>query len=446
MKGTIVFLALLAVVLAGVILVFTQGGKYQHLMFIGAPIAIILLSLIFFSRGILIFLTALCLMLGQSRLNSVIPFMADLRWVFFALFSFHVLGDMLKGRAVRGFRNFDILVGIFISYALASVMYSPYKDLTLERTATVFFLYISVFWVIWKYTYNEGPEKVVNLVLWALKIILIFSYLLIFVSPDESFMSGRFRGLFQNPNSTGLICAILLPLSLWRLFEHKNNITLLLFLLMIVSLFLSGSRGSLQAALVSLGYFIYTRQKRYRPLVFFASLTFILILFWIIETIATAYFRTYIRADSIPELGGRLQIWQVAVSLIKESPIFGHGFGVENKIFALKFSSRIAKSQISYVHNSYLGMLIQLGIVGVILFYLPLFLLLFNELTRKKTSDVSSLHLALRSSLIAGLLCCLYESWIYSVGNSQAFPFWVTVMLLVFCRQQNKEKINLEGT
>ena len=216
---------------------------------------------------------------------------------------------------------------------------------------------------------------------------------------------------------------------------------------MILSLFLSGSRGSLQAAVVSLGYFIYIRKRKYRPLVFFSFTSFILVLFWVIETLAKTYFRSYIRAESIPELGGRLGIWQTALNLIMESPVLGHGFGVENKIFGLKYAAyHNIKGQISYVHNSYLGMLIQLGIIGLILFFLPLFILLFKELFHGQRSDVFPLRLALRRSLISGLLCCLYESWVYSVGNSQTFPFWVTVMLLLFCRQQDKAKISLEGT
>jgi O-antigen ligase len=446
MNKNILFIIVVILILSGVILVFTQGGKYQPLMLFGVPIALILLSLIFFSRGILVFLTAFCLMLGQSRIGFILPIISDLRWVFFALFSFHVFGDMLIGRTVRGVKIFDILAGIFISYAVASVAYSPFKNLTIERSTTILFLYISVFWIIWKYAYNEGPEKVVRLVLQALLIILILSYFLILINPSDSFMIGRFRGLFQNPNSIGLICAILLPLGIWDFLMTKKKSALLLLILMLLSLFLSGSRGSLQAALVSSGYYLFIRRKKYRPLVLFSFISIMLVLFWVIETVAITYFKSYIRADSIPELGGRLGIWQEAVRLIMENPIFGRGFGVENKIFALKFTTHQARGQISYVHNSYLGMLIQLGIVGLIIFYLPLFILLFKELFYKHRGDVYRLRLALRSSLIAGLLCCLYESWIYSVGNSQTFPFWITVMLLLFCRQQDKEKISLEGT
>ena len=310
---------------------------------------------------------------------------------------------------------------------------------------TILFLYISVFWFIWKYAYTEGPEKIVHLILRAMMLILIASYSWILIGPSAAFSGGRFQGIFQNPNSIGLICAILLPLSLWHLLETKKKSALLLFILMLLSLFLSGSRGSLQAALVSLGYFIYVRKKKDRPLVFFSFTSAILILFWAIETWMKTHFMSYIRSESIPELGGRLGLWRAALDLIMQRPFFGYGFGVENKMVLTSALFRI-KGHLSYVHNSYLGMLIQLGVVGLIIFYLPLFILLFKELSHKQRSDVFPLRLALRGSLMAGLICCFYESWIYSVGNSQTFPFWVTVMLLLFCRQQDKAKISLEGT
>ena len=55
------------------------------------PLGLILLSLVLFSRGILIFLTALCLSFAQSpSLGMIASAAMRLRWIFFALFTFHV--------------------------------------------------------------------------------------------------------------------------------------------------------------------------------------------------------------------------------------------------------------------------------------------------------------------------------------------------------------------
>ncbi|MCX5704061.1 MAG: hypothetical protein NT066_06200, partial [Candidatus Omnitrophica bacterium] len=165
------------------------------------PLWVLVISLVFFSRGILIFLTIFCLVLAQGPFLAIQLVATNLRWVFLILFAFHVFGDGFLGRAVRKIKTFDVSAFLFISYALLSIFYSPYPSLTLERATTVLLLYFSVFWVIWKYAYDQGPEKVVYLLLKATMLVFIISYLMLFIRPSDVFMYARFQGIFQSPNS-----------------------------------------------------------------------------------------------------------------------------------------------------------------------------------------------------------------------------------------------------
>ena len=170
--------------------------------------------------------------------------------------------------------------------------------------------------------------------------------------------------------------------------ETRKKTELFLFLLISTALLASGARASLNAIAVATGYFIYIRAKEYRPLVLFSSISFILIAVWIIEIAVKKFFLSYIRADTISLLGGRLLIWPIAIDLIKAKPIFGYGFGVEEKVITTSgifFPGQlvIQKKFGYYAHNSYLGMLIQLGIVGFTIFFIPLFVLLVKELSLK---------------------------------------------------------------
>lgn len=403
------------------------------------PFILIAFSSVFFSRGILIFLTALCLPLAQSPFRMIQSAAIHLRWVFFALFFLHVFGDIFLGRTVRKIKIFDALAIVFVVFAFFSSLYSLYPSLTIERATTALALYISVFWIIWKYVYEQGAEKAVSLILNVTLLIFIISYLMIFISPRMVFLSGRFQGILQNPNSIGITCAIFLPLSLWQFLETKKKTPLFLFFLMLVALFISASRNSINAAVIAMGYFIYMRSKKYRPLIFFTSMSLIAILAWAIQTLAKQFFYAYYRTETIPTLGGRVEIWPLAWNLIMDKPIFGYGFGVEERILSLKYAILSQKGFSGYLHSSYLGIILQLGIIGFILFFIPLFILLFKELFSRPDSRMPSLRHALRTSFMAGLLCCLFESWVYSVGNAQAFPFWIIVMLLVFYRYQDKE-------
>ncbi|OGX18892.1 MAG: hypothetical protein A3K83_01100 [Omnitrophica WOR_2 bacterium RBG_13_44_8b] len=409
------------------------------------PFGMILLSLVFFSRGILIFLTAFCLMVTQSHIVEVRSITLYLRWVFFFLFAFHVFGDIFLGRTVRNIKSFDVVAIFFIVYAFMSTSYSPYPSLTLERSTTILLLYISVFWIIWKYAFEQGPEKIIHIVLQVTTIIFIASFLMLFIGPYRPFLVGRFTGIFNNPNSLGIICAMLMPLALWEYLTTQNKTYLILFFIMLVSLFLSVSRGSINAAILGLIYFIYARSKKYRPAVFFFSVAVILTLLWLIQTVARHFFLVYFRVESIPTGAGRFEVWPVALRLILESPIFGYGFGVEETLLKLKhIVPRIHPG--GYFHNSYLGITLQLGLLGAVILLFPLFTLLFKELFSKQDDNAPLLRYALRASLIAGLASGLFESWFYSVGNSQSFPFWIIVMLLTFYRYQYKEKDSVEGT
>jgi len=442
MNSKIIIIIALLLCTITILFLINKFGPSQIVLI---PLGLIGFSLLFFSRGILIFLTILCLVLAQSSFGMIQAAALNLRWVFFILFALHVFGDIFLGRTVRKIKIFDILAIVFVIYALLSSFYSPIRSLSQERAITILLLYISVFWIIWKYVYEQGPEKTVNLILQVTMLIFIISYLMLFISPHLSFLYGRFQGIFQNPNSIGITCAILLPLSLWQFLETKKKTALFLFFLMLVGLFLSASRNSINAVVIAMGYFIYMRSRKYRPLVFFLLMSLILILTWATQTLAAHFFQAYYRTETIPTLGGRMGIWPYALELITNKPIFGYGFGVEDKILPLKYP--MLRGQLgTYMHNSYLGMMLQLGIVGFIIFYSPLFILLFKELFSRQDSKTPLLRYALQASLIAGLLCCVFESWVYSVGNAQAFPFWIMVMLLTFYRYQDKEKILPEST
>lgn len=442
---TIILISVL--ILFSTMMAFKLSGS-SYLGILAMPIFLLLGSFVFFSRGILIFLITICLMLSGSQFPELGPIInMNLRWVLFGLITFHVFGDIFLGRTVRRIKSFDVLAFIFLIYAFLSSFYSPDPKLTLERATTILFLYISIFWIIWKYAYDQGPQKVAYLILQVAMLIFIVNYLMIFIVPQRAFMFGRFTGLFHNPNSLALISAIFLPLAYWQFLDTKKKTALFLFILILAAILLSASRNSLNAAVISMGYFIYARSKKYRPLTFFFSLTFIFIIIFAIQTVAQEFFKQYIRTKTIPTIGGRIDIWPLAWRLFSDKPIFGYGFGVEDKIIRLQYPLLPEARHLSYIHNSYLGMLLQLGIAGFIIFYGPLLVLLFKELSSKEQDgNVSTFRYALRASLLSGLLCCIYESWVYSAGNSHAFPFWVMVMLLLFCRQQDREKSMLEST
>ena len=81
------------------------------------------------------------------------------------------------------------------------------------------------------------------------------------------------------------------------------------------------------------------------------------------------------------------------------------------------------------VHNSYLGLSLQIGILGSGVFFSWMFLTAIKGI-RSCLRIRDPLLSALVGTLVAGLMISLTESWLYSAGNSQSLPFWVSFGIL----------------
>ena len=138
--------------------------------------------------------------------------------------------------------------------------------------------------------------------------------------------------------------------------------------------------------------------------------------------------RQYLRVDTMQAMSGREEAWQVAWGLILERPFSGYGFGTEDLIFAFVGASFEEHSG-AMAHNSYLGLALQVGLVGALLFFLPLFQVTLNTY-RRALAFRNPLLLALTASTVAALTIAVSESWIYSAGTALALPFWVIFGLL----------------
>ena len=138
------------------------------------------------------------------------------------------------------------------------------------------------------------------------------------------------------------------------------------------------------------------------------------------------------RSQHVASLSSRTEKWRMGFKYFLERPLQGFGFGTEDQLFDyhdVEDNTYIRTG--SYFHNSFLGLSLQVGLIGALLFYMPLVILLFSEI---RISTIHQ-HNALRTSLLAVALTCMVaamaSSDLYSMGNAKAFPFWISIMLLV---------------
>lgn len=384
--------------------------------------------------GALIFATALILMLHQTHVGFLRSVLDSARWLPFVLLGFGVLVEAaITGRSGRRFRGFDSYIVLWLLFALGSSLYSIAPSLTLGRAATLVLMYVAVFWAVWRYAARKGEENVVELILLAGLVVLGGGLLLAPLLGGLAF-GQRFSGLMENPNSVGLLTALLMPLAVERSLLKRRFRDHALVAVMIVSIVLSGSRGGMLATLLGATYVLWKARRRVFVVGLVGSLAAtVLVLMSPREREAEMVVDPYLRAETLATGSGRVEVLPIAMRIIKEKPVLGHGFGTEDLLFqAYGYDPEsFLQHTGSYLHNSYLGMTAQMGLVGAVTFFLPLAFFAYRRLRSSLGSVGLGLTHALEGTLIAALVACFFESWIYSMGNSQAFPFWVCLALLL---------------
>ena len=124
---------------------------------------------------------------------------------------------------------------------------------------------------------------------------------------------------------------------------------------------------------------------------------------------------------------GRAQAWEGAIRESMERPLLGYGFGTEERVF----NDRYYVFQGARPENSYIGLALQLGLVGLGLFLLGgvLLAVVFFRYVRgwQRSRPVP---LACAGIVSSGLVLALIQSYVYSVGNVATVSFWLAAFLL----------------
>lgn len=203
--------------------------------------------------------------------------------------------------------------------------------------------------------------------------------------------------------------------------RRERVISLLGLITLIYAIFASGTRSALVGILVGSAVLAWS-DKKARFWVFTLMLGTVMIL---------AYERSlYTRfiVDAV-EFGGsgRLDIWNVGLSLVSQNPIIGVGIANFPAYFTAEVIARTGSILYSAIllpgrdaHNIYLQILVELGVLGLALFLIPLGRLVLR-LAKQAGSTQRSLLACLAGYLVQGLFL--------PILNRKYF--WITIGLAV---------------
>lgn len=256
--------------------------------------------------------------------------------------------------------------------------------------------------------------------------------------------------LLGNPNSLGAIMGVVVvPLLLWGIFVSQEvSLRRRRSFALVVSLgllFASYARAGIAAAAIAC--ILLCVALRYYKILIRGSIVALLLALLVVAvapfrpeqsgSLVSSFFYKWEGQSDV--LGSRKTVWDQSVASIRERPWFGTGFGTVATSYegaALQgenFSSRIGTTK---EHgNSYLAITEWVGLLGVIPFFILVFLVVRNVsrviLWLRRTGNVFSPAVPIAAILAAGLVHAAFEDWMFAVGYYLCVVFWSLAFILV---------------
>jgi hypothetical protein len=277
---------------------------------------------------------------------------------------------------------------------------------------------------------------------------------------------ARYNGIGQNPNQISMLIALTLPFALWAVREsrgHLRAVAVAVVLLLAGSLVASGSRGALIAALAGCVVCLLAAAPHHWKAIL-AAVTALFVLAVVAmqlpqpSTVNPDIYEEFGRTPSLgpkdlnsrlpleSEFGlpdwsrktemtrtlfftsGRRQAWETAVHQGLGRPIAGYGFGTEDETFVDRSYLFVSEA----VENSFIGVFLQLGALGVALLVVALALPLAAWWRVRSELDPERRAYAAvcAGAVVAGIVLAVPQSYVTAVGSPPTAAFWIAFFLL----------------
>jgi O-antigen ligase len=253
-----------------------------------------------------------------------------------------------------------------------------------------------------------------------------------------SVIMGSYAGPFANQNMFGIFSAFIIPYVLfhWRV-EAKTKIErrldLLLLAILVIGLWLSNSRSGMLACLIAVATYFFVINTESRMKITAAALC--LVLSFLAFSDVHQEIMRFIRKDTVEraEVTGlssqffqerRYELWSNILPLYWERKMNGYGFAMSHHL-TLPFSGNRYAAR--HAHNSYIELFGDLGLPGLILLLLIIYLIAIRMIAMIHRSgnylqrNINAVFIAI---FISGTINAFFESWMFSAGSILALMYW----------------------
>ncbi len=335
-----------------------------------------------------------------------------------------------RGRFVPFSQIFNIFLPFFL-YSVFPLIFSNNIIVGFQKTVSYALLYLVIpNYVLYNFR-RYGWDFFRDLMRFLTVVLLAGSFVLYF-GDYYAYMIGRFRGLFGNPNGMAIFCFLMITLMTVLgamrkdLFSWKEKI--FIYGTAVYFLLISGSRSSLIAVLI---FLVFGRFFSASPVLgFFMLLAVLGVSEFVLSNIEpiVMYFglEDYVRLNTLETGSGRYFAWAFAWQHIQEFFVFGGGFANDERIMRKNMDYLSRMGHQGGVHNTYLSFWLDVGIVGLLIFFRS-FILAFIKASKMVPMSVGV--------MFAVLFSITYESWLVSSLN----PY--TIILVIILTVVSEEEI-----
>ncbi|HYG52318.1 MAG TPA: O-antigen ligase family protein, partial [Flavobacteriales bacterium] len=316
----------------------------------------------------------------------------------------------------------------FLFFAVVGIAFSPQPDIAIQKTLSYFLL----LWIVPNYLVTsfqrEGVTFLRNMVLFMFTICAA-GYLLGFISPETAYSHGaRFRGIFGNPNGMGVF------LLMFTIFFHivrkkfpelfTRHELIIIYLSILFFVFLTGSRNALLSILL---FFMFSYFFRISTILGFIIFMVVIVL----TEYITANFVSFVgslglseelRVETLKEGSGRLVAWKFAWDEINRSLFIGRGMGYDEYYMRKNATVLLQLGHEGGVHNSYLILWLNTGLLGFISFFIAFFTLFIRASLTSKLAF---------PAMIAVMFSINFEPWLAASLNPYTIILLCSLTLIL---------------
>jgi len=311
----------------------------------------------------------------------------------------------------------------FFLVASISMFRNPLPMLAFQKTLSFALMFIFIPNYFTREIALDRGERMLKLWIWSGTLLYVVALGLSRILPENyTYLVGRYNGLLGNPNGIGSFSTVFFIMIMLTLQKHPKMFTkpqlVLIFGSLILSVLMSGSRNCIFSILI---FLFFSRFYKISYWVGFVIVIIVAILFQIINENLPAIINAfglgdYFRVDHLEDGSGRLIAWTFGWQEIQNNFMLGRGFSYEETLFEENKYWLNDLGHLGGVHNTFLALWLNTGIIGLIVYLVGFF---------KNFFKAASVNYMALPTMFAILFSCMFEAWFQGSLN----PFTIIAIL-----------------